>query len=80
MNLFVCMFVCTMYVRHTFIFLNLIFYNLHIITHFYFFKIRRCFYIIHDFLQFYSISAKIYISEIYLLNIKSFILISKNFL
>ena len=38
------------------------------------FKSRLCFYINLDFLQFHLISAKIYISQIYLLNIKSFTL------
>ena len=37
-----------------------------------FFKSRLCSYINHEFLQFHFISAKIYILQIYLSNIKSF--------
>ena len=44
------------------------------------FRSRLCFYINLDFLQFHFLSAKIYILQIYLLNIKSFILKNKNFL
>ena len=43
------------------------------------FKSRLCFYINLDFLLFHFISAKIYISQLYKLNLKSFTSNNKNF-